>query len=210
MIGRLNVSRADERFVYFIQSGSERGPVKIGFSKNPTRRLFDLQKSSPDKLTLLGVIFGDFKKEKELHRKFAPFALGNEWFLPSHSLREFLTKLIEEHGVDVPDRRPHQYNSSSATLAQQIVFDAARPVSPGETVRKQKDRAFNRLDLGGLPHGRSRLIAAWKGRAGPPTLQALQEQARKVGLYSDTTFTMEAPQRLDIGGMCPPASECAA
>src|SRR5262249_47936749 len=53
---------------------------KIGWSKNPKKRLSSLQTASPDELVLLGTIQGGLEVETELHRRFAKHKLQGEWF----------------------------------------------------------------------------------------------------------------------------------
>jgi len=67
--------------IYFIQEG-DNGPVKIGFSNDPGRRLQQLKTGSSKPLKLLAVIEGDANKEKELHASFQEFHISGEWFKP--------------------------------------------------------------------------------------------------------------------------------
>jgi hypothetical protein len=71
----------EEAMVYFIQEGDD-GPVKIGFSDNPARRLQELQVASAKHLNLIAVIEGDVSKERELQARFQEFRLSGEWFIP--------------------------------------------------------------------------------------------------------------------------------
>lgn len=67
--------------IYFIQEGDD-GPVKIGFSNNPGRRLQQLKTSTSKPLKLLAVIEGDAGKERELHAAFQEHHISREWFKP--------------------------------------------------------------------------------------------------------------------------------
>jgi T5orf172 domain len=58
-------------FIYFIQSGED-GPIKIGFSNRPDRRLPELQTGNPRELILRHVIPGDTSVERQLHTRFEP------------------------------------------------------------------------------------------------------------------------------------------
>jgi hypothetical protein len=53
---------------------------KIGYSKDPKKRLHQLQTGSATILSLYGTIEGDMAKEKELHKKFAQYSKSGEWF----------------------------------------------------------------------------------------------------------------------------------
>lgn len=69
------------RSVYF--AGSDNGPIKIGMSCDPRRRLKELQTPGQPRLKLLAVKHtggvGSFE-EGRYHERFAEHALGNEWF----------------------------------------------------------------------------------------------------------------------------------
>lgn len=53
---------------------------KIGYSKDPIKRLHQLQTGSPNVLSLYGTIEGDMNKEKQLHKKFQQYSQSGEWF----------------------------------------------------------------------------------------------------------------------------------
>ena len=75
--------------IYFVQSG-KKGPIKIGKSNDPHERIGSLQISSSEPLTLLGVMDGDIKEEKNIHTKFLNYRIKGEWFKPSNNLIEFI------------------------------------------------------------------------------------------------------------------------
>jgi len=75
--------------VYFIQS-IDGGPVKIGSSNNPTKRLEELKIGSPVPLRIIGEIAGDEKREKQLHEKFKDCRLHGEWFSLNEVFKAFL------------------------------------------------------------------------------------------------------------------------
>lgn len=82
-------------YVYFIQSGSKRGPIKIGKSINPEKRLKELQTGSHKELRLIAKIpcssdTHAFHLEKMLHMRFKKFRINGEWF------RAFKLKRIPE------------------------------------------------------------------------------------------------------------------
>jgi len=61
-------------------------------------------------------------------------------------------------------------------------------VQPGDRISRQKRLAYDLLRMDDVPAGWSKIEAAWKGRAGAPTLVVLEEQAEKCGLPKrDTT-----------------------
>lgn len=75
-------------FVYFIQAGS--GPIKIGSSLDPARRLNDLQTAHYEKLALLATVrvpsLSIMLVEGWLHEVFSGSRLQGEWFSPTESL----------------------------------------------------------------------------------------------------------------------------
>lgn len=79
--------------VYFIRccivgTGQEVGPIKIGVSNNPKKRMNDLQTSNPFRLEIVeSVEFQNerqaFALEKKIHHKFRKKRLRGEWFCSS-------------------------------------------------------------------------------------------------------------------------------
>jgi len=67
--------------LYIIQSDKS-GAIKIGRSKNPQRRLKQLQTGSPFKLKMLLVLEGKGSIEKSLHERLVEFKQDckGEWF----------------------------------------------------------------------------------------------------------------------------------
>ncbi len=73
--------------VYFIQAGSQLGPIKIGRTFCPEDRMRILQSANHEKLFLIRVI--NMSKEQEhlenkleqwLHRRFRSLRIHGEWF----------------------------------------------------------------------------------------------------------------------------------
>ena len=77
--------------VYFIQE-TIGGYVKIGFSKNPVKRLFALQTSSPFEYKLLGIHDADDDTERKLHWKFRVHRYRGEWFKPHKNILNYIEK----------------------------------------------------------------------------------------------------------------------
>ena len=70
------------RHLYIIQS-KQSGAIKIGISKNPKKRLAQLQTGSPFKLKLILIIENRADLEKRLHKELSCFRIRNykgEWF----------------------------------------------------------------------------------------------------------------------------------
>ena len=65
--------------LYIIQSDFT-GMIKIGRSKDPQRRLKQLQTGNPNKLKLIASFKGQGWKEKILHENLEKFRKEGEWF----------------------------------------------------------------------------------------------------------------------------------
>lgn len=79
-------------YVYFIQRG-QAGSIKIGYGKNPAKRLRDLQVGSDRELRLIGVTPGGVALERTLHQEFAELRLSGEWFRADASLSRRIREL---------------------------------------------------------------------------------------------------------------------
>ncbi len=68
--------------VYFLQGGDD-GAIKIGMSRDITRRVSELQKCSPVELRIIGTIermVGAAVLEASFHKRLAEHRLHGEWF----------------------------------------------------------------------------------------------------------------------------------
>ncbi len=86
------------KHLYIIQSDVT-GAIKIGVSKNPQKRLLQLQTGSPYKLKLLTVLKGKGTLERSLHDYLKPYkyACKGEWFdfECTGSLPEWVSETID-------------------------------------------------------------------------------------------------------------------
>lgn len=81
-------------YVYFIQAFSG-GPIKIGYSKNPQRRLAQIQTHHPEHLDLIGVVPANRGElEQRLHQELADWRLSGEWFEDSRAVCRVVEALI--------------------------------------------------------------------------------------------------------------------
>jgi len=79
--------------IYFIEAfGLDK--IKIGFSRDPQKRLKELQTGSPVKLRLLVSMNGSQQQESMLHEKFAKLSIDGEWFHATKELRDYIDKII--------------------------------------------------------------------------------------------------------------------
>lgn len=70
-------------YTYFIIENEDNDAhrIKIGFSKDPKKRIRALQTGSSRKLALMGWIESEGKiLEQSLHKKYASYRLNGEWF----------------------------------------------------------------------------------------------------------------------------------
>lgn len=72
---------------YFIQA-VDGGPIKIGVSVDPRKRLKSLQTSSHQELRIIGTLKGN--REPELHEKFSELRLKGEWFRDDPKLKMWI------------------------------------------------------------------------------------------------------------------------
>jgi hypothetical protein len=79
---------AGECWVYFVQAEAG-GPIKIGLTTNPDRRLAVLQTSSPLKLRYTRLLEGDRKREQRYHDRWRRHRLWGEWFEAVDGLARF-------------------------------------------------------------------------------------------------------------------------
>ncbi len=85
--------------IYFIQAG-ENGPIKIGKSDDPERRLKQLQTAHHKELKLLWVEDGAEEKESAYHEDFKDHNIKNEWFRPDPII-DFLCGEVKMYPVKV-------------------------------------------------------------------------------------------------------------
>lgn len=80
--------------VYFLQGAA--GFVKIGFTTDVARRVYELQPGSPVRLELLAHIPGaGMKDERRLHRRFHKHRASGEWFSPAPEILAEIALLQE-------------------------------------------------------------------------------------------------------------------
>jgi len=130
-------------FVYFIQA-SQGGPVKIGTSRSPERRLARLQESSGFDLALLTVVPGNRSLESKIHRELSAWRLRGEWFAACESVEACRARLAAEHGSEQSLQVVLEEDGQPGSRdAARIALRAARevPISK-EEFREWTDRLF--------------------------------------------------------------------
>ena len=69
----------DKDDLYIIQS-DKTGMIKIGRSKDPEKRLKQLQTGNPNKLKLIACFKNEGWREKQIHESLRAYRLKGEWF----------------------------------------------------------------------------------------------------------------------------------
>jgi hypothetical protein len=93
----------EETFIYVISDGEL---IKVGISKNPKRRLKQLNTGSGRKLYLLCFFSGDRMEEKWIHTHFR--RAKGEWLFCDEDILEYINERISEQDkfVEMMDGRP--------------------------------------------------------------------------------------------------------
>ena len=89
------IGKYKKGFVYFVRAGFF-GPIKIGFTTNIPKRMYQLQTGCPDKIQLLGSIKTNQGTEEALHERFKATRLEGEWFLPNEKILSVINDMLEE------------------------------------------------------------------------------------------------------------------
>lgn len=80
-------------YLYILQAGDEKGPVKIGHSRNIAKRIESLQTGNPLPIRLLAKVprTDAAKLERGLHGMLAADRLEGEWFRYSENVANVIT-----------------------------------------------------------------------------------------------------------------------
>lgn len=77
-------------YVYFIRCQDR---VKIGFSKDPRRRLTKINADAPYPCDLIGAADAALHPEREIHQRFAALRVHSEWFSLSDEIARFIERV---------------------------------------------------------------------------------------------------------------------
>jgi hypothetical protein len=95
--------------IYFIKPVGMPGPVKIGCSDVPTKRLKELSTWSPFPLEIVAVTEGTFELESNVHACFADTHSHREWFHASDRLTAVMARIAKgakiADVIDLSDKR---------------------------------------------------------------------------------------------------------
>lgn len=119
--------------IYFIETN---GMVKIGHSCDPVKRLTSLATGCPTRCTLIGVVDGGLKEERELHRKFKDLHSHGEWFRFEKPINTF----IRENAIDIV-KASHSRSPKNAPPKWREISEVAREAGAGDwAMRKWLER----------------------------------------------------------------------
>lgn len=108
-------------FIYFIRAG--RTPnVKIGWARDPERRLDTLQTGCPHKLHLIGFAPGTPADETDWHYRWEALRARGEWFRLSNGLRYAINDRLH-----LPDATCFIHIKTNWREAASVPLDAGRP-----------------------------------------------------------------------------------
>ncbi|WP_256333765.1 GIY-YIG nuclease family protein [Streptomyces sp. cf386] len=102
---RTSHEHRDDRLVYAVSSQTDPKAVKIGVSKDVAARRKSLQSGSGSQLVVRWTSSGGGWLEERLHERFAPRALGGEWFDfrdvadPVQMIAQAACKLLRQSGA---------------------------------------------------------------------------------------------------------------
>lgn len=77
--------------VYFV---SAPGRIKIGYTRNPERRLMQLRSNDLETLTSMGAIAGSRALEARLHDALNEYCIKGEWFLDCEAVRSVVEEAL--------------------------------------------------------------------------------------------------------------------
>lgn len=86
-------NRSGDEFVYFLRSGDH---IKIGFSRDPLRRLSNLKTAAPLGISWFAMVRGAQADEARLHEELKAHRGSGEWFVANEEVLAVLNRLISE------------------------------------------------------------------------------------------------------------------
>ena len=89
-------------YVYAISDGKH---IKIGVSKNPKRRVIQLNTGNANNLYLLGYFEGNKSLENYIHNRFDRIRFNGEWMYATDGLLEYLNSRLSDVYIIIIDNR---------------------------------------------------------------------------------------------------------
>lgn len=115
------------KYIYFIKPVGMDGPIKIGCSDKPAKRLISLSAWSPFELELIGSVPGGFEEESRLHRRFSDLHTRKEWFMSSPALRQTIERILNGEPISevcrsLKEKKPIKGQKHPARTADRQLF----------------------------------------------------------------------------------------
>lgn len=159
------------KHVYFMRPLGMDGPIKIGCSVTPAKRLRSLEIWSPIQLELIASAPGDHRHEWLLHQRFGDLRLHGEWFKPSTKMLELIDHVVA-NGVLPPMVLP---SNPDEWRAQRDASKGARPRRNPEaqqckyklttSINNAERHAYGFSDYDYRPAEISEIVAGYQGFA---------------------------------------------
>jgi hypothetical protein len=89
-----------QHYIYLMRPVGMAGPIKIGCSYKPAKRLVQLSYWSPFPLEIIAVAPGHFDTERRIHLHFPEERMHAEWFQPSERVVAFASALMAGRSLD--------------------------------------------------------------------------------------------------------------
>ena len=93
-----------QQFIYFLQL-TDKGPIKVGLTRNIERRLRQAQTFNHQEVKLIGHMLGNQRLETKLFHRFAQYHIRGEWFLHSDDLENLAKGIYNGEYFSEDNRR---------------------------------------------------------------------------------------------------------
>lgn len=155
--------------VYFLRPVGQSGPIKIGCSATPAKRLRTIEIWSPLLLELVASAPGEHRHEWALHQQFAKQRLHGEWFSISPELSALINH-VAENGVlppiEIADDLMKWREARASGKGSRARRDPAAQVAKARLttrVHKAEKHAFGYGTDDSRPDEVARIIASYQG-----------------------------------------------
>ncbi|WP_158809640.1 GIY-YIG nuclease family protein [Beijerinckia sp. L45] len=122
--------RAATRSIYLIKPVGMDGPIKIGCSHLPPKRLSELMHWSPVALEIVASFAGSTALEANLHSCLARSHSHKEWFFATNEVRQFIANILAgepaEVAIDLGDKKGAPQRRSQWTPARRVKVSLCR------------------------------------------------------------------------------------
>ena len=154
-------------YVYFVKPVGMDGPIKIGCTSTPEKRLTSLTVWSPFPLEIIGTIPGGYKDEMYLHSCFAKSHSHREWFHSSPELRKAIALIIQAQSIKAasiaPEGSIRNYNRKPRTDSQKLHRSYACRVRCA-LAKLRVDHPDGSTTYHSEPRAVSQILSSWAGK----------------------------------------------